>query len=98
MAEATRFQAGDRVTVRVDSPVHHFRTPTYIQGRSGRVAALCGIFPNPESLAHGGTGTPHKPLYRVEFLQTEVWNGYLGDSADKILVDIYEPWLEPASS
>ena len=31
------------------------------------MVALCGIYPDPESLAHGGDGTPHKPLYRVEF-------------------------------
>jgi nitrile hydratase len=96
MVETTKYQTGDRVKVRADSPVHHFRTPTYIQGKSGRVTALCGTFPNPESLAHGGAGTPHQPLYRVEFRQTEVWSLYPGPSNDKILVDIYEHWLEPA--
>ena len=93
-----RYQPGDRVTVRVDAPAHHFRTPAYIQGQTGRVAALCGLFPNPESLAHGGSGQPAQPLYRVEFSQSQVWPGYRGPAADKILVDIYQHWLEPAPS
>ena len=90
-----RYQAGNRVRVRTGSPPGHFRTPAYIQGKSGRVAALCGIFPNPESLAQGGSGLPRQPLYRVEFAQTELWSQYPGPAADKLLVDVYQHWLEP---
>ena len=93
---STNFREGDRVRVRVDSPQGHFRTPTYIQGKTGRVVALCGAFRNPESLAYGGTGLPNQPLYRVEFRQTEVWERYGGPAGDKVLVDIYEHWLESA--
>ncbi len=95
-ARPVKYQPGDPVTVRVDTPAGHFRTPRYIQGQSGRVAALCGVFPNPESLAHGGSGQPAQPLYRVEFAQHQVWPGYPGPAADKILVDLYQHWLEPA--
>ena len=83
--------------VRVDSPPHHYRTPAYVQGKKGQVVALCGVFPNPESLAHGGSGLPQVLLYRVEFPQTELWAGYRGSPADTILVDIYDHWLEPAT-
>ena len=91
-----KFAAGDMVSVRESSPPGHFRTPRYIQGKTGRVAALCGVFPNPESLAHGGDGLPQQPLYRVEFSQTDLWNSYRGHSEDKLLIDIYQHWLEPA--
>ena len=91
-----KYQPGEQVRVRVGSPPGHFRTPEYIQGKTGRVAALCGVFPNPESLAHGGSGLPRQPLYQVEFVQVEVWDGYTGPAGDKLLVDIYEHWLEPA--
>ena len=94
-AVAPRYQAGDLVRVRAGSPPGHFRTPAYIQGKSGRVAALCGVFPNPESLAHGGSGLPAQPLYRVEFAQTDLWSQYRGPAADKLLVDVYQHWLEP---
>ena len=92
--DAVRYQAGDVVTVRVDNPGGHFRTPTYIQGRTGRVHRLCGVFPNPESLAYGGDGLPAQPLYRVEFPQSRVWPNYGGAPSDKIYVDIYQHWLE----
>lgn len=92
----TRYQPGDRVRVRVGSPPMHFRTPTYIQGKSGQVVAVYGPFPNPESLAYGGSGLPAQPLYRIEFDQVRVWAQYPGLATDKVLVDIYEHWLEQA--
>ena len=94
--EAPRYGPGDVVTVRVDNPGGHFRTPTYIQGQTGRVETLCGVFPNPESLAYGGDGQPHQPLYRVEFPQSQIWPDYRGPATDKIYVDIYQHWLESA--
>lgn len=96
MSDSVQYQPGDVVRVRVDSPPGHFRTPAYVQGKTGRVAALCGVFRNPESLGHGGSGLPAKPLYRVEFPQAEVWHDYTGPESDKVLVDIYEHWLDPA--
>jgi hypothetical protein len=34
----------------------------------------------------------------VEFSQADVWEDYTGPNVDKVLVDIYEHWLESASS
>ena len=93
---SARFHPGDWVQVRVGSPPGHFRTPAYIQGKTGQVRDLCGTFKNPESLAHGGDGRPEQPLYRVEFRQHRVWDHYSGPATDKVLVDIYEHWLNPA--
>ncbi|MBI3247155.1 MAG: nitrile hydratase subunit beta [Deltaproteobacteria bacterium] len=91
----TRFQPGDTVRVRVDSPPHHFRTPVYIQGKVGRVAAIHGEFRNPETLAYGGDGLPRQPLYLVHFAQSDVWGQYDAATRDTLFIDIYEPWLEP---
>ena len=91
-----KYRPGDRVTVRKESPSGHHRTPAYVKGRTGRVEVLCGVFHNPESRAYGGSGLPKPPLYRVEFDQVAVWGRYLGSSGDKVCVDIYEHWLEPA--
>ena len=96
-SEPVRFRLGDRVLVRVGLPPHHIRTPAYIQGKTGRLKTLCGVFRNPESLAYGGLGLPKQPLYRVEFEQTEVWESYRGPAIDKVLIDIYQHWLEPAA-
>ena len=93
-----KYRLNELVKVRVASPPGHFRTPTYIQGKTGQIVALCGVFPNPETLAHAGSGMPKQPLYRVEFGQTEVWAKYTGPAKDKILVDIYQHWLEPVEA
>ena len=96
IAEPVRYANGTRVRIRVDAPAHHCRTPAYIQGRRGAVAALCGVYPNPESLAHGGDGRPAQPLYRIRLRQIDLWPDYAGHPADTLLVDVYQHWLQPA--
>lgn len=89
------FQAGDRVVVREERPRTHHRTPAYVKGKRGRVAVLSGVFPNPETRAYGGTGLPERALYRVEFEQSELWGDrYAGPPGDRLLIDIFEHWLE----
>lgn len=97
-AVSVKYRPNDRVRVRVYSPPGHFRTPSYIQGKTGLIVACCGVFPNPESLAHHGSGLPRQPLYRVEFEQKEVWAKYPGPARDKVLVDIYQHWLDPVTA
>lgn len=96
VAPRARYQPGDQVRVRIGSPPGHFRTPVYIQGKTGRVVAVYGRFRNPESLAHGGSGLPEQLLYQVEFDQAQVWEKYRGPARDKLCIDIYEHWLGPA--
>ncbi len=91
----TRFKSGDQVKVRVGAPPHHFRTPTYIQGKVGAIARVHGAFRNPEILAYGGDGLPKQPLYLVRFTQQEVWGSYAAAPHDTLFIDIYEHWLEP---
>ena len=95
--EPARFKPGDHVLVRVSNPPTHYRTPMYVQGKTGMVDSLWGAFPNPESLAYGGDGSPRQPLYRVEFAQKDLWDNYRGPETDKLLIDIYQHWLEPAA-
>jgi hypothetical protein len=96
MSMAAKFQPGDKVRIRVGSPPGHFRTPAYVQGKAGTVEALQGAFRNPESLAHGGDGRPEQFLYLVRFEQSQLWPAYAASQRDKLLIDIYEHWLEPA--
>lgn len=91
-----RFKAGDRVRVMKAYPPGHLRTPYYIRGCVGEVERLCGAFPNPEELAQMRDGLPAQPLYRVRFLQHEVWPDYRGAAADVVEIEIYQHWLEPA--
>jgi nitrile hydratase len=89
-----KFQPGDRVTVRLEDRPGHLRTPWYIRGKTGWIERVHGEFRNPESLAFGRDGLPKKTLYLVAFDRAEVWGEAQG--SDKLLVDIYEHWLDAA--
>ena len=91
---SAKFNLGEKVRVRIGTPPTHFRTPAYIQGKTGVVVSLHGAFRNPESLAYGGDGLPKQPLYLVRFAQSEVWGQDNAAPADTLYIDIYEPWLE----
>jgi hypothetical protein len=91
-----RFNPGERVRVRRAHPPGHVRTPWYIRGHAGIVERVCGTYPNPEELAYARSGLPAQPLYRVRFLQCEVWAGYRGNARDSVDIEIYQHWLEPA--
>lgn len=92
----SRFNPGDRVRVRTALPAGHCRTPVYVRGKIGTIERLHGRFRNPESLAYARDGLPQQPLYLVSFPQRDVWAGYPGPSRDRVLMDLYEHWLEPA--
>jgi len=91
-----RFRPGDKVRVRAAYPPGHVRTPFYIRGHSGFVERICGNYPNPEELAYARPGLPAQPLYRVRFLQREVWPDYAGGADDTVDIELYQHWLEAA--
>lgn len=92
--EAGKFKPGDRVKVKFEDRPGHLRTPWYIRGKTGWIERVYGEFLNPESLAFGRDGLPKKTLYLVAFNHSDVWGA--ASKVDKLLVDIYEHWLEPA--
>ena len=83
-----RFEVGDRVRVMAENPAGNPRTPVHVRGKTGLVAALHGVTPNP--LDHRGL---YPPLYSVVFEVREVFGG---SSRDTLWVDVHEDWLEPA--
>ena len=90
------FALGARVRIRAAWPPGHVRTPAYIRGHVGTVAAVLGRYPNPEEIAFRRDGLPGSVLYRVRFRQSDVWPGYRGAAADTLDIEIYEHWLEAA--
>lgn len=90
------FGKGEKVKVRAAAPLGHIRTPFYIRGHVGEIERLCGSFPNPEELAQMRDGLPAQPLYRVRFLQKDVWPDYRGSDKDTVDIEIYQHWLEKA--
>jgi len=91
-----KFRPGDRVRVLSDDRPGHIRTPYYVRGKTGWIERVYGDFLNPESLAYGGDGLPKRTLYLVAFNQADVWEQCEGPK-DKVLVDIYEHWLQPSA-
>jgi nitrile hydratase len=92
------YSPGDRVRVlKVDAP-GHIRTPYYVRGLEGEVERFVGYFRNPEELAYGRYQGEKRALYRVRFLQTQIWPDYTGPRQDTLDVEIYEHWLENARS
>jgi nitrile hydratase len=90
----TKFRPGDPVRVLNEDRPGHIRTPYYVRGKTGWIERVYGDFLNPESLAFGGDGLPKRTLYLVAFNQADVWEQCKGTN-DKVLVDIYEHWLQP---
>ena len=95
-AVSARFKPGDRVLVKMEDRPGHIRTPWYVRGKRGWIERVYGEFRNPETLAYGGDGLPKRPLYLVGFEQSQVWSKYEA-AKDKLFIDIYEHWLDPAS-
>jgi nitrile hydratase len=93
---AGRLAPGDKVRVDVRPVVGHCRTPWYLRGKTGVIAAVQGTFKNPEQLAYHKPGLPALVLYKVRFAQRDIWGSrYSGSPGDQLEADIYEPWLEP---
>ena len=52
--------------------------------------------PKPEQLAYGNRDAAHEVLYRVGFKSCSLWPGYDASEHDRVEIEIYEHWLEPA--
>lgn len=83
-----RFKVGDRVRVKGENPNGNPRTPAYVRGKTGVIAAVQGVIDNP--LDHRGL---YPPLYTVGFEIREVFGR---PTDDTLWVDVHEEWLERA--
>ena len=95
---SARFAPGDPVRVRAAFPPGHVRTPFFVRGRQGIVEAIAGSFRNPEELAYGRRDGSRLPLYRIRFSQSELFAEHAETPSDSVVVDLFEPWLEPAGA
>lgn len=90
-----KFRKGAAVAVDAREAHGHCRTPWYLRGKRGTVASVHGAYHDPERLAYHKPGLPVKVLYKVRFLQSDLWPGYTGPATDHLEADIYEHWLTP---
>ncbi len=92
---AARFAVGDQVTVRDIHPAGHTRVPRYVRGKRGEVIHVAPPFPFPDASAHGLPGR-REPTYHVLFPAEGLWTDAAG-SAESVVVDLWESYLEAAS-
>jgi len=90
-----RFTAGQRVRIADRTPPIHHRVPGYAKGHTGIVERVCGMHGQPEKFIRGD-GAPEQRLYRVSISQTDLWPAYSGALIDRLDIEIFEHWLEPA--
>jgi nitrile hydratase subunit beta len=90
------FEPGQRVRVSARPHPGHHRTPAYVKGKVGRVERRRTRYANPETRAYGSDGLPEQTLYLVGFAQSDLWPEYDGSAGDRLLVDVFEHWLEEA--
>ena len=89
------FKVGDRVRIDDRTPPVHHRVPAYAKGKTGVIERVCGLHGEPEKFIRGD-GEPRQRIYRVRISQDKLWADYGGTGDDKLEIEIFEHWLEPA--
>jgi nitrile hydratase subunit beta len=93
-AAAPKFKPGDRVRTKTMHPTGHTRLPRYVRGRVGHIERAYGAHVFPDASA-AGRGEDPQWLYSVAFDASELW-GSEGRAGDQVLLDLFEPYFEPA--
>jgi nitrile hydratase subunit beta len=91
-----RFAVGDAVVTRNVQPTGHTRLPRYARGKRCVIHMVHGPEIFADTHAHGLGEHPHT-VYNVRFDAQELW----GESAEPrqvVSIDLWESYLEPASS
>jgi len=89
------FHVGQRVRIAARTPPVHHRVPAYVKGHVGVIERVCGLHGEPEKFIRGD-GKPLRRIYRVRIPQDDLWHDYEGTDRDKLEIEIFEHWLEPA--
>ena len=89
-----RFAAGQPVKARNMHPTGHTRLPRYARGKRGEIHRWHGAHVFPDTSAHDGGECPGH-LYAVMFTARELW-GEEAAHGDKVFLDLWESYLEPA--
>ena len=93
--EQPLFSVGNAVKVGLRFPVGHYRVPTFIRGKRGRVEQV--IEPpavNNEDEGFGHNAGSKRHYYRIAIPMTELWPNYAGSPEDGLRIEVFETWLE----
>lgn len=93
-AGPARFKVGETVVVRDLPAMFYTRTPEYVRGATGVIAALAYESPAPEDETWDIEDAKPEWFYIVRFKQTELWgDSYSGPANDTLQTEIPERWL-----
>jgi len=95
VAFPARFAPGEAVRGRNINPRGHTRLPRYVRGRQGVIERVHGVFVFPDSNAKLAGEDP-QTIYSVCFSAGELWGDDAPHPADKVFVDMWDSYLEPA--
>ncbi len=91
---APAFEVGHAVRCKLTIPAFHTRLPAYVRGKVGIVEEYHGAEPLADASA-AGVIKP-EPLYTVGFDAADLWPEAQG-RRDRVYVDAWESYLEPAN-
>ena len=97
LGEEPIFRAGDRIRVLERTPIGHYRVPTYLRGKHGKVDQViepAAVDNEEEGFGRNAGSKLH--YYRVAIPLTEIWPDYAGGPRDGLYVEVFETWLEKA--
>jgi nitrile hydratase beta subunit len=89
-----RFSFGEAVRVRNLNPRGHTRMPRYCRGKLGVIERDHGTYVFPDTHAASGDERPQR-CYAVSFTAEVLW-GEGASPNDRVLVDLWDDYLEPA--
>ncbi|MBS0374190.1 MAG: nitrile hydratase subunit beta [Proteobacteria bacterium] len=89
-----RFAVGHRVRLQREPAAHHTRLPAYARGHCGIIERAHGAHVFADRHAHG-LGEQPQWLYTVVLSARDLW-GEQADARDRVSIDAWEPYLEPA--
>jgi nitrile hydratase len=95
LGEEPAFEPGDRIRIVERRTVGHYRVPTYVRGKRGKVEMV--IKPpavDNEEEGFGRNAGLRRYYYRVAIPMTEIWPHYSGARSDGLRIEVFESWLE----
>lgn len=96
-AGKSKFHVGDAVVVREEPALFYTRTPEYVRGATGEIAAIAYETPAAEDETWDRPDATPEWMYIVRFNQSELWHGYTGATIDTLQTELPERALKAAT-
>ncbi len=98
LGETPVFHPGEHVRVAERFPLGHYRVPLYLRGKVGVVERLVQPAVDNEEEGFGRNAGLKRHYYRIAVPMFEIWPDYAGARQDRLLIEVFETWLERVSN